>query len=228
MNTIRAIETIYAGCRFRSRLEARWAVFFDKLGLKYHYEMEGFHTSFGGYLPDFFLPQIHRGMWVEIKPDYEFGQDPAVQNAKLGEVVQQTGFPGIIFKGDPLANVLPIGGELPGENDWSASALFAVLEEDFGGDPLYPNDCPYRFCICPWTGAVGIEFDGRGERVSCELPPDAALRKAKRQPIDSPEYYGFLDHGDKAYSHDHPRLVAAAVAARSARFEHGESGARAA
>lgn len=29
--TIRAIETRYAGCRFRSRLEARWAVFFDHL-----------------------------------------------------------------------------------------------------------------------------------------------------------------------------------------------------
>jgi hypothetical protein len=27
--TIQAIETVYRGHRFRSRLEARWAVFFD-------------------------------------------------------------------------------------------------------------------------------------------------------------------------------------------------------
>ena len=28
---IKAIETVYNGYRFRSRLEARWAVFFDAL-----------------------------------------------------------------------------------------------------------------------------------------------------------------------------------------------------
>lgn len=30
------------GYRFRSRLEARWAVFFNNIGLEYEYEMEGF------------------------------------------------------------------------------------------------------------------------------------------------------------------------------------------
>ena len=38
----KAIETVYNGYRFRSRLEARWAVFFDALGVKYEYEAEGF------------------------------------------------------------------------------------------------------------------------------------------------------------------------------------------
>lgn len=31
---IKPIETHYNGYRFRSRLEARWAVFFDALGIK--------------------------------------------------------------------------------------------------------------------------------------------------------------------------------------------------
>lgn len=31
-------ETSYAGCLFRSRLEARWAVFFDTLGIRWEYE----------------------------------------------------------------------------------------------------------------------------------------------------------------------------------------------
>ena len=35
---IKPIETIYKGYRFRSRLEARWAVFFDALGIEYEYE----------------------------------------------------------------------------------------------------------------------------------------------------------------------------------------------
>ena len=42
MAEIKAIETIYNGYRFRSRLEARWAVFFDEIGIKYEYEKEGY------------------------------------------------------------------------------------------------------------------------------------------------------------------------------------------
>ncbi len=37
---MKAIETIYNGYEFRSRLEARWAVFFDTLGVKWEYEPE--------------------------------------------------------------------------------------------------------------------------------------------------------------------------------------------
>ena len=38
MSDIRAIETSYDGYRFRSRLEARWAVFFNEAGIEYQYE----------------------------------------------------------------------------------------------------------------------------------------------------------------------------------------------
>lgn len=62
---MKAIETQYAGCRFRSRLEARWAVFFDALGIEWHYEPEGFETAYGRYLPDFWLPESKA--WIEIK-----------------------------------------------------------------------------------------------------------------------------------------------------------------
>lgn len=51
---MKAIETMYSGYRFRSRLEARWAVFFDALGIRYEYEPEGFVLDDGTwYLPDF-------------------------------------------------------------------------------------------------------------------------------------------------------------------------------
>ena len=54
MNTIKPIETVYNGYRFRSRLEARWAVFFDALKVNYEYEPEGFELPSGNYyLPDF-------------------------------------------------------------------------------------------------------------------------------------------------------------------------------
>lgn len=54
MKEIKPIETVYKGCRFRSRLEARWAVFFDALGVEWEYEPEGFELPSGRrYLPDF-------------------------------------------------------------------------------------------------------------------------------------------------------------------------------
>jgi hypothetical protein len=65
--TIKAIETIYNGYKFRSRLEARWAVFFDEMGIKYEYEPEGFILKSGNYLPDFYISDMN--LYVEIKPD---------------------------------------------------------------------------------------------------------------------------------------------------------------
>jgi hypothetical protein len=50
---IRPIETFYRGYRFRSRLEARWAVFLDAAGIRWQYEVEGFDLSGVYYLPDF-------------------------------------------------------------------------------------------------------------------------------------------------------------------------------
>lgn len=38
---MQAIQTRYKGYHFRSRLEARWAVFFDTLGILWEYEKEG-------------------------------------------------------------------------------------------------------------------------------------------------------------------------------------------
>lgn len=63
---IKPIETIYNGYRFRSRLEARWAVFFDAAGIKYQYEPEGFDLDAEYYLPDFYLPEFY--LYIEIKP----------------------------------------------------------------------------------------------------------------------------------------------------------------
>ena len=64
-NFIKAIETEYDGHRFRSRIEARWAVFFNAIGLKYEYEIEGFQMGELRYLPDFYIPSLDR--WFEIK-----------------------------------------------------------------------------------------------------------------------------------------------------------------
>lgn len=93
---IKAIETEYKGYRFRSRLEARWAVFFDNMGAKWEYEKEGFDLGdLGYYLPDFWLPfhpdyrpaeYPNAAQWIEIK-----GSKPTdIELAKLRELSKTT------------------------------------------------------------------------------------------------------------------------------------------
>jgi len=62
---IKAIDTSYKGYKFRSRLEARWAIYFDAIGLEWEYEKEGFEFEDGKrYLPDFYIPDFG---YIEIK-----------------------------------------------------------------------------------------------------------------------------------------------------------------
>lgn len=97
---IKAIETRYAGCRFRSRLEARWAVFFDTLNIRWEHEPQGYMINdlagsiwSGPYLPDFRLAAPFDG-WAEVKGD------PTLSDVRKA-----------------AAAVIPHGG-LPGERLW--------------------------------------------------------------------------------------------------------------
>jgi hypothetical protein len=95
---IKAIETEYKGYKFRSRLEARWAVFFDTLGIDWVYEVEGFNVQgFGWYLPDFYLPHVKQ--FCEVKPEY-IEHDNELYN-KLKAFVKTTGFEIVLLNGTP-------------------------------------------------------------------------------------------------------------------------------
>ncbi len=65
----RVLQTRFDGCHFRSRLEARWAVFFNHLGIRWEYEPEVYEVNDTRYLPDYWLPdlQVH----VEVKGSLE-------------------------------------------------------------------------------------------------------------------------------------------------------------
>lgn len=61
----KAKETLYAGITFRSRLESRWACFFDAAGIEWEYEPERISLPGGGsYLADF---RTNGSGWVEVK-----------------------------------------------------------------------------------------------------------------------------------------------------------------
>ena len=126
MNEIKPIQTEYNGYRFRSRLEARWAVFFDAMGIKYEYEPEGFVLPSGKqYLPDFKVKCWgKRGeigdepfdLYIEVKGDMnehdenkikEFAGSPFDENGLCNEQLKD--------KMHPVLVVGPITSDLPGE-----------------------------------------------------------------------------------------------------------------
>jgi hypothetical protein len=140
---IPAIETKYKGYNFRSRLEARWAVFFDALEIPWQYELEGYDLGVHGkYLPDFFLPTVYlrsmksKGVWLEIKPI--FPEDEVEKFQELGNV---TGIPVAIAVGMPMIGGCGV--------DPSESQLYQI-------SPWWDN-CMQWMC-CPACCAVKIEY----------------------------------------------------------------------
>lgn len=173
--TIKAIETTYAGCRFRSRLEARWAVLFDRLQLGWEYEPQGFTFDGQCYLPDFLIEDD--GPYVEVK-----GTDEAAHAALplLRSFVANCGKALIVLSDIPRLNRMDT--EVP---------LHGVLKLRGGFSTTYlaPSvDGRSRFLRGPDTDGLFVTSTLYGVR-----------------PL--------------------PEIVDAYDAARSARFEHGESGA---
>lgn len=64
--SIKSLASEYKGVLFRSRLEARWAAVFDHFEIKWVFEPDMFETPAGGYLPDFYFPDMNT--YVEVKP----------------------------------------------------------------------------------------------------------------------------------------------------------------
>lgn len=196
---MKAIETLYKGYRFRSRLEARWAVFFDALGVRWEYERQGYSLPAGAYLPDFWLPiPGHKfagaGYWVEVKPT------PPTEDEKnlLIELAIHTGHNAFLLAGNvgEFQAYKAVCVRTASLEYWaarpSAIALTArkELRHNDAGD-LHPDDYFGVLLERDDPQAFGLPF--------CELntlTPEAA----------GPDEYR------RAYA-----------AARSARFEHGET-----
>lgn len=176
---MKPIETRYKGYRFRSRLEARWAVFFDTLGIAWEYEKEGYGLPSGPYLPDFWLPK--EKFWIEIKPEYPTSHEITL----VSELRLASGKDCFIAIGTP-------NPETPNDHiGWEVDGY-----ENRIVDPGYRDD--FKWAICR----------------RCDNP----------FPWLAPEGYGNFPCSCKPASDpEDDVLIAAYAAARSARFEHGET-----
>lgn len=111
---IKAIETVYKGYRFRSRLEARWALYFDELGIEFEYELEGYEVAGTRYLPDFWLPEVDT--YVEVKPANHHITVSNLEALKVVAFSDSIAKPIIVTCGDPgnMPICITFSGELIG------------------------------------------------------------------------------------------------------------------
>lgn len=204
---IKAIETEYNGYRFRSRLEARWAVFFDQAGITYEYEPEGFELEDGTrYLPDFYLPWFH--CYVEIKPleteAFERGKECV---NKLFDAVGDCAV--MLCVGDPMEDFMAVRCDYCDEN---------------GSEKRYVM---VRFVEGCWWGTEEVQWGHSKHHIDMiaydyyeygTFDPEHRLlfraRNGKILPI----------YGGKNLYDCRSDLEYAKKAARQARFEWGESG----
>lgn len=100
------IPTWYRGIRYRSRTEARWAFFFDRVAIPHQHEEQPYGVDGSGFLPDFRLPD--RGIDVEVKRD-KFTIDGMTQRLYQA-YAEGTGRPLLVVIGWPdVASVDPEG-----------------------------------------------------------------------------------------------------------------------
>lgn len=166
--TIKPIETIWQGYRFRSRLEARWAVFFTALGWRWEYEPEGYDLGEAGrYLPDFLVPEIDGGLFVEVKPT---GYQPSRHDVRRWfSLCQGTGRKLLLAAGTPAARAYGLAswdrkaeadGLRPDTVQW-----FAFHPGVEGGTiwrlvPVSPGAAPYP----AWAKPMAAIMAARGAR----------------------------------------------------------------
>jgi hypothetical protein len=147
LSSLKPIQTFWNDLYFRSRLEARWAVFYDRLGIKYEYEKEGYNLGDGiYYLPDFWLPD--QKIWVEVKP-----MDPNEQERQKAErLVAASGF-----------NLAFAVGQIEcGERCDTETNPHDII--GFSTDGYIWGDQGYVWCRCS-CGKYGLEYGSKQDRI---------------------------------------------------------------
>ena len=210
---IKAIETRYKGYRFRSRLEARWAVFFDAAGIKYQYEPEGIEFHGETYLPDFYLPDAaYHGCYFEVKPDIR---------SRYGEIERAAR---VVCMG--IGRPLVVMGDVPYITDCGLWGFLMFGFDQIGGE-IYGALVPLRLAdgrgyFCQSVDPV-TELSRRKMPIILRGSWEYPLSGMSTRDIEAP----FRDQDEAAFYQIETKEELELAKqfynrARSARFEHGE------
>lgn len=224
MTTVRAIETRYAGCLFRSRLEARWAVFFDALGVTWEYEPQGYVCGTRRprrYLPDF---RLNGETWAEVK-----GEDAAVDWDFLADACDgRSSLPGIPDSEDTSRGLLLLGPVPAGglTHPWRHIGVQHASLPPQVPDPPGLRGLVYAryFAFSDRGFVMPVEYP-LSPGVTCGCTPGSVWHW-NRHRDGTPGYPPTIEGAP--YKNPHlfsSRIADAYAAARSARFEFGQSGA---
>lgn len=134
----------YRGSRFRSEIEARWAVFWDEVKVLWEYEKRPFPLNTGFVVPSFWLPEVRGGVWVEVVASY-----PEPWQQEMAEELAQQTKQEVFFLGE----VSPPGEE---SSSWDSAMVFFPENGCF--------DVDYWWCQCRHCKRVGLEFQGDASR----------------------------------------------------------------
>ena len=208
----KAIQTAYKGYLFRSRTEARWAMFFDALGVKYRYEVEGYDLNGLWYLPDFWLPDLK--YWIEIKGIKPTG----IEEEKARRLCHMHGGDMVFIFTSPwytegaLAyTFIPDNLEVPNDPHLRERLYMAHVAET----------ADWFWCECPVCGNVGVTADGNPAPLHCYCVLDKVLNTLDKRDDGSLDGGQLLERLSKIpRTAMTPRLVRAYTVARQARFEH--------
>ena len=155
---IEPIRPIYNGVKFRSRLEAQWAVFWDELGATWKYEPQPPFKFPDGklYTPDFWIVDL--ALWVEIKPNAKIAHEEKAE-WKCSQLAYETGNLVYLDQGgfawpltDDAKNFFVPGYE------WTYSVLFFPGTGSLGQEDsiiIYDSENHY-WATCPECGKIGI------------------------------------------------------------------------
>tara|TARA_R110002153_G_scaffold153334_1_gene305169 strand:- start:64 stop:687 length:624 start_codon:yes stop_codon:yes gene_type:complete len=207
---MKAIETRYKGYRFRSRLEARWAVLFDQLNIQWDYELEGYHLSDGTmYLPDFYLKDLN--IFIEIKGKEANQKELQKLSLLAGEI-------------NPIDLFITADGRIQKD-------LIEKYIEQFGGvELLNSNDGEFFSDKDKYNMAVKHLISHVKKRKQC-IMFDRGLDgygwlcgKKDLKDTASIEIDKFNVITLLAGDYSREKVLMAFNAAKSARFEHGENG----
>lgn len=201
--TIKAIETRYKGYRFRSRLEARWAVYFDAIGMKWEYEKEGYDLGdLGWYLPDFWFPELR--LWAEVKPD-DFSE---IEVAKCLKLQKETQHDVIMLPGLPEAKIYLT----PDGDGYGLTPYKQFIWSSWIATDMLPE-------YYDWLECSIKNQDG------CSCHPKDNCRHSDKLIHRAYVPFKYWKEEDKKDATNYISLLisrSALDAARSARFEHGE------